>query len=61
MSSADLLREQRKGAQILHNGAPVEYAPRYRYDRKPWVLRDSSQIVRYSADQCIALGARKEG
>lgn len=55
MTSADLLREKRKGAQILHKGAPVEYAPRYMYDRKPWIWRGGTQTVRYSADQCVAI------
>ena len=52
MASEDLLKAQRKGAQILHNGAPVEYAPRYAHDRKPWIWRGGTQTVRYSPGQC---------
>lgn len=56
MASEDLLKAQRKGAQILHNGAPVEYAPRYPHDRKPWrgvgYYTSSGAVIRYSPGQC---------
>lgn len=37
MNSKELLAEKEKGAQILHNGAPVEFEPRRKGDREPWV------------------------
>lgn len=48
----EMLKAERKGAELLHNGAPVEYAPRRLYDRKPWVIRDGLGIHRYTANQC---------
>lgn len=61
MATTDvLLRAQRNGAQILHNGAPVTYDPRWKGDRKPWVYAAGGARVRYSAAQCVAYGAREE-
>lgn len=58
MNSRQLLTEQRKGAEILHNGAPVEYAPRQHGDSTPWVyvetLRKGTRLHRYTAAQCVA-------
>lgn len=52
--SDDLLKAQRAGAEILHNGAPVEFAPRYKHDRKPWKPTGPGRVMRYSAGQCVA-------
>lgn len=54
MNSQQLLAEQRKGAEILHNGAPVEYSPRRPGDRTPWVYQEGAHRYRYTAAQCVA-------
>lgn len=51
-TTSELLKEQRAGAEILHNGAPVEYAPRQKGDRQPWIY--SGDGARYTAAQCHA-------
>lgn len=54
MTSRELLTAQKNGAQILHNGVPVVFAPRYPGDRTPWVFYDGHTEFRYSAVQCDA-------
>lgn len=51
-TSIQMLKARRRGAELLHNGAPVEYAPRRLYDREPWVVRDGLGVHRYTAAQC---------
>lgn len=53
-TSRALLAAEEKGAEILHNGAPVTYLPRRPGDRKPWLLRNDRSQVRYTAAQCTA-------
>ncbi len=52
MTSQELLRAERDGAEILHNGAPVVYAPRMKNDRAPWVIRTDGRTYRYPASAC---------
>lgn len=54
MNSRQLLAEALKGAEILHNGAPVAYAPRKPGDMAPWVFTDRGHWYRYTAAQCVA-------
>lgn len=62
-TSRELLNAQLRGAEILHNGAPVSYSPRKPGDRQPWLnvtqVPDSRAAKgwrfdpqRYTADQC---------
>ena len=51
-TTLELLKEQRAGAEILHNGAEVEYAPQRVGDRRPWVVPGDG--TRYTAAQCQA-------
>lgn len=60
MNSKELLAAKRKGAEILHNGAPVEYRPRAPHDRKPWIWFGHGAWKRYSAVQCQAYYPPKE-
>lgn len=53
-TSRELLAARGKGAEILHNGAPVRFDPRRPRDPKPWVLRNDRSQVRYTAAQCTA-------
>lgn len=55
MNTKQLLAAQKKGAQILHNGAPVTYSPRQPGDRKPWAYREGPCWHRYTAAQCQAV------
>jgi hypothetical protein len=41
-SSRQLLAAEAKGAEILHNGAPVVHWPRGKGDREPYHVRDAS-------------------
>ncbi len=52
MTSRELLAPREKGAEILHNGAPVTSLPRRPGDRKPWVVRNVHDQARYTAAQC---------
>lgn len=54
MNSRQLLAEVLKGAEILHNGTPVAYAPRRPGDMSPWVYREGLHWYRYTAAQCVA-------
>ncbi|WNI28603.1 hypothetical protein [Streptomyces sp. ITFR-6] len=54
MTTAQLIRAQRAGAEILHNGAPVRYAPLHAGDRTPWLYTDGRTESRYTANQCTA-------
>jgi hypothetical protein len=54
-TTRELLLDQKKGAEILHNGAPVSYEPRWDRDQKPWVHSDGRSRFRYSAAQCQAV------
>lgn len=55
MNSDQLLAAQRKGAEILHNGAPVSYHPRWKWDRRPWRFHDGfSPTTHYPASACQA-------
>lgn len=51
-TAATLLRAMRNGAEILHNGASVEYRPRRKGDVAPWVLPEDG--TRYTSAQCQA-------
>lgn len=60
-TSRELLAARKRGAEILHNGAPVTYLPRRPGDRRPWLLRDSRSQIRYTALQCqVYWPTRKE-
>ena len=50
-TSAQLLKDQKAGAKIMHNGSEVEYLPRRKGDRKPWACEDAS----YAASECTAV------
>jgi hypothetical protein len=54
VNSTQLLAAQRKGAEILHNGAPVSYSPRWPRDMKPWISHGFSATTRYPARACQA-------
>lgn len=54
MTSKELLAARKKGAEILHNGAPVSYSPRESGDRQPWVYREGLNWYRYTAARCQA-------
>lgn len=56
-TSRELLAAREKGAEILHNGAPVVYLPRRPGDRKPWVHRG----YRYTAAQCQVYWPTRKG
>ncbi|MFD6361232.1 hypothetical protein ACFWFX_15440 [Streptomyces roseolus] len=58
MTSQELIRAQRAGAKILHNGAPVHYRPRGKGDREPWVFYNGREEVRYPASGCQAVYPR---
>lgn len=60
MTSQELIRAQRAGAEILHNGAPVSYRPRHANDRKPWAWSDGRTQVRYPASACQVYAQQKE-
>lgn len=47
-TSRELLAAREKGAEVLHNGAPVRFDPRRPRDPKPWVHRG----YRYTSNQC---------
>lgn len=49
-NTRELLQALKHGAEILHNGAPVDYRPRFRGDREPWVFAEDG--TRYQARQC---------
>jgi hypothetical protein len=54
VGSQELLRAQRAGAEILHNGAPVVHRPRRPGDREPWLWTDGRTQHRYPASACQA-------
>lgn len=60
MNTIQLIRAQRAGAEILHNGAPVQYRPRHPHDRKPWLWTDGRTEFRYPAAQCQAYHPTEE-
>lgn len=62
-TTRELIAAQIKGAEILHNGAPVSHSPRHRNDQAPWVhtarVPDPTSskgwrldVARYKASQC---------
>ncbi|MEV6684401.1 hypothetical protein AB0N28_03495 [Streptomyces sp. NPDC051130] len=53
-SSRQLLAAEAKGAEILHNGAPVIHWPRGKGDREPWLIYDGDRFTRYPASACVA-------
>jgi hypothetical protein len=54
VTSQELIRAYRAGAEILHNGAPVSYRPRFKNDRTPWLWTDGRTECRYPASGCQA-------
>lgn len=49
-STADLRREQRKGAVVVARGEALTYMPRGKGDREPWRAEHSGS--RYRASEC---------
>src|SRR3990172_2927616 len=60
-TTKELLKAQDNGAQIHTEdasggiGGPVEYSPRYKGDRQPWVQHEGRNWYRYTAARCIAV------
>lgn len=66
VNTDQLLRAERYGAELLHNGAAVSYEPRWPGDKKPWVhyWRDKGLRLhseRYKASQVQAVFEEGEG
>lgn len=65
-TSKELLTLQEQGAQIriLVGGEPtgglVEYSPRYKGDRSPWVKVENTTRYRYTAKECGAVTEKEE-
>lgn len=61
-TSAELLKAIKGGAEVRivfssgdHGHTALEYSPRYKGDRQPWVKHVGSEAERYSAGQCAAV------
>lgn len=64
-TSAELLKAIKGGAEVRivfssgdHGHTALEYSPRYKGDRQPWVKHVGGGAERYSAGQCVAVHPR---
>lgn len=62
-TSKELIKAQDNGAEIRvqnASGSKVEYAPRVKGDRSPWVYREGTAWYRYTAARCVAVTPKLE-
>lgn len=54
-TSKELLKAREQGAEVRYGSDRVEYSPRYKGDRLPWLWTGERESVRYPAGYCRAV------